>query len=64
MREGLILNEDAFMNIKDKCIAFLTNYLYYNSPASHDDLDITPFDFLSCVHKSSAHAGYLPFYLV
>ena len=64
IREGLNLNEDAFMKKKDECIFLLNNSLCYNSFDYLKDLYLTPLDLLSGVHKRSVHGSYLDLSMV
>ena len=54
------LSENAFKKNKNhECLVLLTNYLCYNGLESLKDLDLTPLDLVSGVHKGSTHGGYL-----
>ena len=54
------LSEKAFKKKKKhECIVLLTKYLCYNGLESLKDLDLTPLDLVSGVHKGSTHGGYL-----
>ena len=64
IRKGTNLREDSFKNKNYNYLVLLTNYLRYNGLESLKGLDLTPLDLVSGVHKSSAHGGYLPFYMV